>query len=85
MPKIDGLPKTRPFMDEQMVLNTEGRTAVDQLESRVPITGSGSPENVIESVTGGIYFDLLGTTGSIIYVKLADDVSGDRTRGWVVA
>jgi hypothetical protein len=82
MPKIDGLPKTRPFLDGGGVLNTEGRTAMEQMESRIAITGSGSPENMVSSVSGGIYLDLLGTTGSIMYVKLADSVSGDDTRGW---
>ena len=85
MAKIDGLPKTRPFLDESAILNTEGRVAFEQLESRIPITGTGSPEGVVESIVGGIYFDLLGTTGSIIYIKLADDITGDKTAGWVVA
>jgi hypothetical protein len=85
MPKIDGVPKTRPFVDDNALLNTEGRTAFEQIESRIAITGSGNPEGVVQSVTGGVYYDLLGSTGSIIYVKMVDSIAGDKTTGWVLA
>lgn len=84
MPKIDGVPKTRPFLDDMRVLNTEGRAVFEQIESRVLITGLGTPEDMVSSVAGGMYANLNGTTGAILYVKMVDAISGDATKGWTL-
>lgn len=85
MSKISGLPKTRPFIDDNLMLNTEGRVAIDELENRIPVTGSGSPENVVAAQAGATYYDLDATTGSIHYVKTVDSIGGDETKGWILA
>lgn len=48
------------------------------------LTGSGSPEGVIEAEVGRLYMNTAGTAGSILYIKRDADVSGDRTQGWIL-
>ena len=85
MGKVSGLPKTRIFFDDYGLLNTEGRVAQEEIEARIPITGTGSPEAVIEAEAGATYYDLSASTGAIIYIKTAQSISGNRTKGWTLA
>lgn len=48
------------------------------------ITGSGSPEGVIEAAATRLYMNTAGVAGSILYIKRDDDVGGDRTQGWIL-
>lgn len=83
--KVSGLPKTRIFFDDYGLLNTEGRVAQEEIEARIPITGTGTPEAIIEAEAGATYYDLSAGTGAIIYIKTAQAVNGDRTKGWILA
>lgn len=85
MASVNGLPKNRAFLDDNLVLNTEGRVAQDELESRIPITGVGSPEDVITAIAGATYYDLTASTGAIHYVKTVNSVGGDGKKGWILA
>jgi hypothetical protein len=44
--------------------------------------GSGSPEGVLEASRLKQYFDTAGAAGSRMYIKVTDDILGDRTKGW---
>ena len=44
-------------------------------------TGSGTPENNLEAFTNKLYID---TTGPSIYWKSVDDISGDKSQGWII-
>lgn len=46
--------------------------------------GSGSPEGVLEAPITSLYMNTAGTAGSILYIKRDQDVSGDRTQGWIL-
>ena len=49
------------------------------------ITGSGSPEGVIEAEIGRFYMDTAGTAGAILYIKRdGSDGAGDRSNGWIL-
>ena len=48
------------------------------------IIDTGSPEGVIEAQQGAIYMDDTGTAGSILYIKRDADISGDKTKGWIL-
>ena len=54
------------------------------LLNRTTLVGSGSPEGVVSAVSGRTYMDDTGTTGSILYVKKLNDISGDTTKGWIL-
>ena len=49
----------------------------------IPITGTGSPEGVVEAVQFSLYLDSAGSAGSIQYRKMQPEIAGDRRRGWV--
>lgn len=83
--KLMALTLQRPIVDENGALNSESRVFFSNLAERLPIYGDGSPEGVVEAGRGREYYDLQGGTGSIIYVKTAANIDGDRTRGWVLA
>lgn len=82
---IVGLPKSRPIVEEDGFLTPESRVALLELEARIPIYGSGSPEGEVESLVGATYYDIDASTGSIIYVKTQDNIGGDRSKGWTLA
>lgn len=44
-----------------------------------PIFGDGTPEAVIEARVKRLYFD---TTANTLYIKKANAILGDRTKGW---
>jgi len=54
---------------------------LNQVTDLQPLTGSGSPEGVVEAMPYRVYLD---TSGSpvVVYVKVLSDISGDRTEGW---
>jgi hypothetical protein len=83
--KLDGLPKTRAITDENGLLTSEARAAQDELESLIPSSGDGTPENRVAAPAGAAYYDLSADTGSIIYIKCLNDIDGDNTRGWKLA
>lgn len=48
------------------------------------LSGTGSPEGVIDASVGRLYMDENGTAGSILYIKRDADISGDTSRGWIL-
>lgn len=48
------------------------------------IYGTGSPEGVEEARVPRLYVDTSAGTGSILYAKLSNEITGDRTKGWVL-
>jgi hypothetical protein len=48
------------------------------------LTGSGSPEGVIDAKITTLYMDTAGTAGNILYIKKLADISGDRSQGWIL-
>lgn len=52
------------------------------IERYLPITGSGSPEGVVEAPLYSLYIDTAGSAGAIEYRKLQASVANDRKKGW---
>ena len=48
------------------------------------IVASGSPEGVVTATIGQEYMDSAGTAGAIKYIKRDSDISGDRSKGWIL-
>lgn len=81
------LTATRPITQESMTSSQELRSWANQVTLSIPITGNGSPEGIVEGVSNPfpqLYIDLDGTTGTIEYRKMQDDIAGDKTMGWVL-
>jgi len=81
--RITGLPSTRPITNGG-ILTQEARSYFRVITERALIIGEGSPEGVVEAEKGATYMDELGATGSILYIKKQDEISGDRASGWVL-
>lgn len=82
--RITPLANNRPVIDSTGKLTLQSVKFFNALANRLPIVGDGPPENVIEAQEGATYYDRQGITGSIQYAKLANDIAGDKTRGWVL-
>lgn len=50
-----------------------------QVNFNTLLSGSGSPESVLEADPGRLYWDTAGTTGSILYIKK----TGTGDTGWI--
>lgn len=85
MSKLIPLTKTRAILDEMNVMTQEARVYFQELESRIPSYGSGTPEQVVDAPIGATYYDLDASAGSRHYIKINADISGDTTRGWELA
>ena len=55
-----------------------------QLVQLQVLSGSGSPEGVIEAKITTLYMNTAGTAGNILYIKRDADISGDRSQGWIL-
>ena len=75
---------TYPIVDDNGVAFSPFALFLLQVSESSLIIGDGTPENNVEAKQGRFYMDESGTTGSIIYVKKTDDISGDRKQGWIL-
>lgn len=56
-----------------------------QLVSRLEIvSGTGSPEGVVNAPQKTLYMDDAGTAGAILYIKRDPAIGGDPTQGWIL-
>ena len=75
---------TRPIVDEKGEMSQEMRTWTQVITNQALIIGTGSPETVVEAGQGSFYMSDTGTSGSILYIKRDDNITGDRTKGWIL-
>jgi len=60
------------------------RTWADAVTQLDMLSGSGSPDGVVEALPRRMYMDTAGTAGAILYIKRDADVGGNRKLGWVL-
>jgi len=73
-PDLSMTPQTRLFFT----------TLLLALEERTILSGTGSPEGVVDAEPTRLYMDESGTAGAIMYVKRDADIAGDTTQGWIL-
>ena len=66
-------------MLQEFMLWTQDITA--RVNFNTPLEGTGSPEGVLEAITGKFYTD---TAIPSQYRKSVNDVAGDKTLGWLI-
>lgn len=77
-----------PLFKNQIVVDEEGRPNQnlqlfsEQTAALELVVGSGSPEGVIEARQKKLYMDTGGGPGTILYIKLLNDIGGNRKLGW---
>jgi hypothetical protein len=53
------------------------------ITDRALIIGTGSPEAIVEAHQGALYLDDEGLTGALLYIKREEEMTGDKTKGWI--
>jgi hypothetical protein len=48
-----------------------------------PLTGSGSPEGVVEARQFSLYINETGSSGTLLYIKIQPEIAGNKKQGWV--
>jgi len=81
---INFLDPTRPIVNKQGKMEDAFRIFTRQISETGLIVGEGSPEGVVVAEIGREYMDLIGTAGSIKYIKRDDNIAGDKTKGWIL-
>ncbi len=82
---IAQLPINATLVDEEgRVSRGRAQEMMRQLVQLSIMTGSGSPEGVVDAKITTLYMNTAGTAGSILYIKKLADISGDRTQGWIL-
>ncbi len=74
----------RPILNDDGTMEQAFRSWANNLTRQAIITGSGSPEGVINALPTAEYMDTAGTTGAIKYIKRDADIAGDTTQGWIL-
>jgi hypothetical protein len=72
-----------PIVSPNGTMQPAFRDQMNRVNNALPIIGEGSPEGVVEALQYSMYFDSLGVSGSIVYVKMQPEIAGDRSAGWV--
>ena len=75
---------SQPIVDDNGQMEQPFRQHVMLLSNNLPIVGSGSPEGIIEALQYSLYIDSMCSTGSIEWRKMLTNITGDRTKGWVL-
>ena len=75
---------TRPIVDATGGMSQEMRSWTQSITNFSVVIGTGSPEGVVEASQGTLYMDDAGTTGAILYIKRDADLSGDKTKTWIL-
>ena len=79
------LTTVRPVIETDGSMNQEFRAWSQSITNQSLIVGENSPEGVIAAPIGKRYMDVLGTTGSLEYLKRdKDDGAGDTSIGWIL-
>jgi len=77
-----------PIVDEKLIQTGQTRlfffTLLQVIDELTPLSGTGSPEGVVEALPLKEYVDLSGTASTIKYIKRDADIAGDKTQGWIL-
>jgi len=86
--KITQLSTDAAIVDGLMIQTAQTRlfftTLLSALDEQVVLSGSGSPEGVIETIPTKRYMDTSGISGTILYIKRDADIAGDKKQGWIL-
>jgi len=74
---------SNPIVNPDGTMTLQFRELLNELTYALPLTGTGSPEGVVDAFQFSTYIDSSGSSGLILYVKKLTDIGGDTTKGWV--
>ena len=74
----------QPLVEENLTTTQQTRTFMNAVARLSKLTGSGSPEGVVEAMAEREYMDTAGIAGSILYIKQVDSIARDTKLGWIL-
>jgi hypothetical protein len=77
-------PSNVSIVDEEGFMRELFRDFTFKVSRLSLMSGSGSPEGVVEAEQLRMYMDTAGTASAIMYVKRDADIGGDKTQGWIL-
>jgi hypothetical protein len=81
---VDPLTRFEPVVDASGRPNQKLQLFSEEVAALFPIIGEGSPEGIYEAKSNRFYIDKIGGAGACLYVKVVDDIAGERKDGWVL-
>jgi hypothetical protein len=75
---------SRPIVKENGTMQDAYRIFTSMVALLDILSGTGSPEGVVEASQRRFYMDDAGTVGAIVYIKRDADVGGDKSQGWIL-
>lgn len=75
---------TLPIIGKTGLMATFFQSWTQAVSRLFVLTGTGSPEGVVEALPTRVYMDITGTAGNIQYIKRDADIGGDKTQGWIL-
>jgi len=81
---ISKLVRNQAFVKDDGTLTERALKWTQNVSNLQTLSGSGSPEGIIEAQQLILYMDIIGTTGNILYIKRDPDIAGDSKKGWVL-
>ena len=76
---------SQPIVETSGVMTRTFQEWQSLVTRQLPYNGTGSPETVVEAPQYSHYYDNAGGAGTIHYIKMLDDIGGDKRQGWVLA
>ena len=81
---INQLIRSLPISDDDNEMSQRFYSWTQAITNLQILTGSGSPESVVEATETTLYMNTAGTAGNILYIKKLSDIAGDRSQGWIL-
>lgn len=75
---------TVEIVNERGLPSQSFQAFLSELARQSILSGSGSPEGVVEGYQKQQYMDEDGVAGAILYIKKLASISGDKAQGWVL-
>ena len=79
--RLDG---SQPIVEADGRMTQRFRSFMNDVYQQFVILGDGSPEGVVTAPLYSEYVDRTGSSGSIKYIKMTEQIAGDRSQGWVL-
>ena len=74
----------QPIVENNGTMSQQLQEWSTLLTRLLPFNGDGSPEGIVEAKQYSRYVQDDGSSGSVCWIKLVDDIGGDKTTGWVL-
>ncbi len=74
----------QPIIEDDGTMAQLFRLFMLQVGKNIPIVATGSPEGVVEALQYTLYIDETTPTAPVQYRKMIPEITGDRSKGWVL-